>query len=238
MSNQVRILGIAGSLRRQSFNRPALRAATDLVPEGATLESFALDAIPAFNQEEAQKPPAKVTELKNKIRAAVLIYRRVHAGQRVETAWKGEFIEPLRTFYTVEKGFNFKQPRCAENEYWNTCWPTRALSGLTVYESAGIPGWSRSLLAPSLKTGAVYRVLLSADGTAAPEPTYQYFKTINRYRDVLVSADGRTIYVAIDSGGPTHGRRWRHDQRLGESAPSWLSPTNDKSIGPARSTNG
>jgi PQQ-dependent dehydrogenase (s-GDH family) len=124
---------------------------------------------------------------------------------QAETAWKGEFIEPLRTFDTVEKGFNFKQPRCSENEYWNTCWPTRALSGLTVYESAGIPGWNRSLLAPSLKTGAVYRVLLSADGTAAPDPTYKYFKTINRYRDVLVSADGRTIYVATDSGGPTTG---------------------------------
>src|SRR5260370_33595170 len=139
MSNQVRILGIAGSLRRQSFNRPALRAATDLVPEGATLESFALDAIPAFNQDEEQKPPAKVTELKNKIRAAVLIYRRVHAGQRVETAWKGEFIEPLRTFYTVEKGFNFNEPGGAEDEYWNTYSPARPLLGLPVYEAARIP---------------------------------------------------------------------------------------------------
>ena len=75
MSNQVRILGIAGSLRRQSFNRAALRAAIGLVPASATLETFALDGLPGFNQDEEQNPPAKVTELKNKIRAtdAVLI---------------------------------------------------------------------------------------------------------------------------------------------------------------------
>ena len=32
MSRPVRILGIAGSLRRDSYNRAALRAATELVP--------------------------------------------------------------------------------------------------------------------------------------------------------------------------------------------------------------
>src|SRR4030095_6525448 len=36
----IRLLGIAGSLRRGSYNRAALRAATTLVPEGATLETF------------------------------------------------------------------------------------------------------------------------------------------------------------------------------------------------------
>jgi chromate reductase len=69
-SNQVRILGIAGSLRRQSFNRAVLRASTELVPQGATIEIFELDGIPGFNQDEEQKPPAKVTELKNRVRAA------------------------------------------------------------------------------------------------------------------------------------------------------------------------
>jgi chromate reductase len=70
MSKPVRILGIAGSLRSQSFNRAALRAATELVPEGATLETFELDDIPGFNQDEEQNPPAKVTELKKRIREA------------------------------------------------------------------------------------------------------------------------------------------------------------------------
>jgi chromate reductase len=70
MSQTVRILGIAGSLRRGSYNRAALRAATQLVPEGATLETFELDGIPGFNQDDEQNPPAKVVELKRRLREA------------------------------------------------------------------------------------------------------------------------------------------------------------------------
>jgi len=74
MSRQVRILGIAGSLRRDSYNRATLRAATELVPEGATIETFELDGIPGFNQDEEQNPPAKVAELKRRIREADAIF--------------------------------------------------------------------------------------------------------------------------------------------------------------------
>jgi chromate reductase len=70
MSKPVRILGIAGSLRRESYNRAALRAATELAPEGAAIETFELDGIPGFNQDDEQQPPAKVTELKRRIREA------------------------------------------------------------------------------------------------------------------------------------------------------------------------
>jgi chromate reductase, NAD(P)H dehydrogenase (quinone) len=70
MSKPLRILGIAGSLRRQSYNRAALRAATQLVPDGATIEIFELDGIPGFNQDEEQNPPAKVADLKKRVREA------------------------------------------------------------------------------------------------------------------------------------------------------------------------
>lgn len=70
MSEPIRILGIAGSLRRESYNRAALRAATQLLPQGATLEIFDLDGIPMFNQDEEKNPPAKVVELKRRIREA------------------------------------------------------------------------------------------------------------------------------------------------------------------------
>ena len=66
----VRILGIAGSLRRDSYNRATLRAAVELVPEGASIETFELDDIPAFNQDEEQNAPAKVVELKRRVREA------------------------------------------------------------------------------------------------------------------------------------------------------------------------
>lgn len=68
MSEHIKILGIAGSLRRGSYNRAALRAATQLVPEGASLEVFELDGIPGFNQDDEQNPPARIVELKARLR--------------------------------------------------------------------------------------------------------------------------------------------------------------------------
>ena len=52
MATSIHILGIAGSLSRQSHNRSALRAASQLLPPGATLEIFELDGIPGFNEDE------------------------------------------------------------------------------------------------------------------------------------------------------------------------------------------
>jgi chromate reductase len=70
MSKPVRILGIAGSLRRESYNGAALRAAAQLVPQNAILDIFKLDGIPGFSQDEELNPPAKVVELKRRIREA------------------------------------------------------------------------------------------------------------------------------------------------------------------------
>ena len=64
------ILGFAGSLRKNSYNRSLLRAALELVPKDAKLEIFDLDGIPPFNQDLENEPPEKVKEFKAKIRAA------------------------------------------------------------------------------------------------------------------------------------------------------------------------
>jgi chromate reductase len=66
----IKILGIAGSLRKASFNKMALKAAQALVPAGATLEIADLPDLPGFNQDNEKTPPPAVTELKAKIRAA------------------------------------------------------------------------------------------------------------------------------------------------------------------------
>ena len=70
MNDSIRILGIAGSLRRESYNRSALRAAVELAPKGATVDTFDLDGIPGFNQDDERNPPAKVVELKQHVREA------------------------------------------------------------------------------------------------------------------------------------------------------------------------
>jgi len=40
------------------------------VPAGASLDIFEIDGIPLFNQDEEQQPPAKIVELKRRIREA------------------------------------------------------------------------------------------------------------------------------------------------------------------------
>ena len=64
------ILGIPGSLRKQSWNRAALRAAQQLVPDGVELKIFELDGIPLFNQDDEAHPPVRVAEMKAAVRAA------------------------------------------------------------------------------------------------------------------------------------------------------------------------
>lgn len=67
MNDPIRILGLAGSLRKASYNRAALRAAQQLVPAGAQLDSIELDGLPLFNQDDEASPAPAVVRLKEKI---------------------------------------------------------------------------------------------------------------------------------------------------------------------------
>lgn len=65
------VLGICGSLRQQSYNLGALRAAGELMPEGMVLNITRFDAVPLFNQDlEAQAIPPAVLQLAQQIRDA------------------------------------------------------------------------------------------------------------------------------------------------------------------------
>lgn len=70
MSKTIRILGIAGSLRRGSYNRAALRIAQKLVPDNTVLEIFELDRIPPFSEDLEKQMPESVSRLKEKISSA------------------------------------------------------------------------------------------------------------------------------------------------------------------------
>ena len=70
MADKLTILGIAGSLGKGSYNRAALRAAQKLAPENVAIETFEIDGLPGFNQDDEKNPPVKVSELKSRIRAA------------------------------------------------------------------------------------------------------------------------------------------------------------------------
>jgi chromate reductase, NAD(P)H dehydrogenase (quinone) len=70
MEDMIKILGIAGSLRKESYNRSALRTAVKLVPQGAQLETFQLDNIPPFNSDLESDLPYSVSSFKAAIKAA------------------------------------------------------------------------------------------------------------------------------------------------------------------------
>jgi len=67
----ISVLGFAGSLRQNSFNRAALRAAIELAPAGMTIETFDLAPIQPYNEDVKQRgfPPPE-HEFREKIRAA------------------------------------------------------------------------------------------------------------------------------------------------------------------------
>ncbi len=67
----MKILGLSGSLRRDSHNTRLLRGAGTLLPEGVELDVFdGLGAIPPFNEDEESSPPAEVLAFKEAIAAA------------------------------------------------------------------------------------------------------------------------------------------------------------------------
>ena len=68
----MRVLGISGSLRADSYNSGLLRAAADVLPPGAELEIFdGLKAIPPYDaDDDLDFGPAPVRELREAIEAA------------------------------------------------------------------------------------------------------------------------------------------------------------------------
>ena len=68
--NEIKILGIVGSLRKGSYNHFALKAAQELLPAGAVLNLIELHGIPVFNQDDEMAMPAAVLEFKQQILAA------------------------------------------------------------------------------------------------------------------------------------------------------------------------
>ena len=67
----MRILGLSGSLRRDSHNTRLLKGTAALLPEGVELVLFGeLGAIPPFSEDDEPREPRAVTDLKRAIEQA------------------------------------------------------------------------------------------------------------------------------------------------------------------------
>lgn len=114
------------------------------------------------------------------------------------------FVEPLRTYYTVPSTHDFQGDACESSGLFFICYPTIAPSSLDFYGKRAIPGWANSLLMPTLKDGTVYRVEVTDRGQKLGE-SQPLWTSVNRYRDTAISGDGSTIYVATDKDGLARG---------------------------------
>lgn len=71
MAETLNVLGVAGSLRKGSYNAASLRAAIELAPPDMTVEPFDIRPIPLYDEDvKAQGFPAPVQTFREKIRAA------------------------------------------------------------------------------------------------------------------------------------------------------------------------
>lgn len=67
----IRIVGIAGSLRRDSFNRALLRAAASHAPDGVTVQPAEISRIPLYDGDvEKRSVPDAVKALKDEVSGA------------------------------------------------------------------------------------------------------------------------------------------------------------------------
>jgi len=104
---RLKILGISGSARRGSFNTALLEAAKEVVPPGASLETFDVSGLPLFNQDLEGQMPEAVRAFKEEIRGAdavlfstpehnysvsALLKNAIEWGNRPETdnCWDGK----------------------------------------------------------------------------------------------------------------------------------------------------
>ena len=118
--------------------------------------------------------------------------------QKESDAHLQNFTPPVKTFFTVPNTYDLRTLGNA----------TVAPAGIKVYTSRAIPGWHESLLLTSMISGVVFRMpLLENPKSQIPNPKSQvgaavaYFKTGNRYRDIVVAPDGLRFYVVTDSEG-------------------------------------
>jgi chromate reductase len=71
MARTIKILGICGSLRQGSYNKAALRVATEVLPADMTIETCELGDFPLYNADiQAKGWPAPVERVAAQIKAA------------------------------------------------------------------------------------------------------------------------------------------------------------------------
>ncbi|MCL2358744.1 MAG: NAD(P)H-dependent oxidoreductase [Nitrososphaerota archaeon] len=70
MTDKIKVLAFAGSLRAGSYNKALIRAAVEVAPPIMAIETYDLEGIPLYNADLESNLPPKVREFKEKVRVA------------------------------------------------------------------------------------------------------------------------------------------------------------------------
>jgi PQQ-dependent dehydrogenase (s-GDH family) len=173
--------------------------------------------------------------------------------ENARTIGAAYYRDPIKTLYPNNNSFlTTLYNNIKSGSHEGVEWPSEAPSSIAVYQSAGIPGWTNSILLPVLKGNKLIRLKLNTQGNQITGDTINYFKGKVRYRDVALSPDGKSIYLAVDSNaissGPSaqdpHAVSYRGCiivfKYLGQGVPpagkAAATGLNDKAIAPKRNT--
>jgi len=134
------------------------------------------------------------------------------AGAATGTTYKN----PLYNFYAAPAGntstawsIQYIYTNTSSSQNQNGSWPSEGTAALEHYGKSLIPGWKNSILVSCLKGGKVIRQQLNATGDGILQlygaDTVNYFRSVNRFRDLAMSPDGKDIFAVIDSSATTSG---------------------------------
>lgn len=117
--------------------------------------------------------------------------------QFAESTFTDPMVDPIATYWTVADDYPIGEI-CGY-----ICDPTMAPASILYYEAGdnGIEEWDNALLIPTLKHGTLYVQHLSEDGKTAEGSPVSWLSTQNRYRDVILGPDNRTVFIATDAFG-------------------------------------
>jgi chromate reductase, NAD(P)H dehydrogenase (quinone) len=171
MTEQLKVLGISGSLRKASFNTMALKAAQKLVPEGMTIEIADISLIPLYNEDlKANGNPEPVELFRQQIKAADGVL----------------FVSPE---------YNYTIPGVLKNAY---DWASRAPDQPFNEKPVAIMGASTGMIGTARMQYDLRKTLVFTNAFVMPRPEVMIGKAVEKFDAEGNLTDEKTKQVITD----------------------------------------
>lgn len=171
MAEQLKVLGISGSLRNASFNTMALKAAQLLVPEGMSIEIADISQVPLYNEDlKATGNPESVEVFRQQIKAADGVL----------------FVSPE---------YNYSIPGVLKNAY---DWSSRAPDQPFNEKPVAIMGASTGMFGTARMQYELRKTLVFTNSFVMPRPEVMIAKATDKFDAEGNLTDDKTRQVITD----------------------------------------